>query len=105
MAAKDYVFVTGMVTPYLAKKTKGQVISQDRRPIEGVPGKRLRLNPRCAEKHQWIVAELEKGTEKVIIAKKLHVSICTFYRYLVYTGLHKPQNCNRPCWKERGIFK
>ena len=34
MAAKDYVFVTGMVTPYLAKKTKGQVMSQDRRPIE-----------------------------------------------------------------------
>lgn len=32
--AKDYVFVTGMVTPYLAKKTKGQVMSQDRRPIE-----------------------------------------------------------------------
>lgn len=34
MAAKDYVFVTGMVTPYLAKKTKGKVMSQDRRPIE-----------------------------------------------------------------------
>ena len=34
MAAKDYVFVTGMVTPYLTKKTKGQVMSQDRRPIE-----------------------------------------------------------------------
>lgn len=73
--------------------------------LGGVPGKRLRLNPRCAEKHQWIVAELEKGTEKVIIAKKLHISICTFYRYLVYTGLHDPQNCSRPCWKERGIFK
>lgn len=34
MAAKDYVFVTGMVTPYLAKKTKGKVMSQDRRPVE-----------------------------------------------------------------------
>lgn len=34
MAAKDYVFVTGMVTPYLAKRTKGQVMSQDRRPIK-----------------------------------------------------------------------
>ena len=34
MAAKDYVFVTGMVTPYLAKKTKGHVMSQDRRPVE-----------------------------------------------------------------------
>ena len=31
--AKDYVFVTGMVQAYLAKKTKGQVMSQDRRPI------------------------------------------------------------------------
>lgn len=34
MAAKDYVFVTGMFTPYLAKETKGQVISKDRRPIK-----------------------------------------------------------------------
>ena len=34
MAAKDYIFVTGMITPYLAKKTKGHVMSQDRRPIE-----------------------------------------------------------------------
>lgn len=34
MAAKDYVFVTGMVTPYLTKKTKGQIMSPDRRPIE-----------------------------------------------------------------------
>lgn len=34
MAAKDYVFVTGLVTPYLAKKTKGHVMSQDRRTVE-----------------------------------------------------------------------
>ena len=34
MSAKNYVFVTGMVTPYLAKKTKGLVMSQDRRPVE-----------------------------------------------------------------------
>ena len=73
--------------------------------LGGVPGKRLRLNPKCVEKHDWIVNQLEAGTEKVIIAKKLRVSICTFYRYLVYTGLHDPQNCSRPCWKERGIFK
>ena len=33
MAAKDYVFVTGMVTPYLAKKTKGPAMSQDRRMV------------------------------------------------------------------------
>ena len=73
--------------------------------LGGVPGKRLRLNPKCVEKHDWIVKQLEAGTEKIIIAKKLHISICTFYRYLVYTGLHDPQNCSRPCWKERGIFK
>lgn len=34
MAAKDYVLVTGMVTPYLARKTKGRIMSQDRRIIE-----------------------------------------------------------------------
>lgn len=73
--------------------------------LGGVPGKRLRLNPKCVVKHDWIVKQLEAGTEKVIIAKKLHISICTFYRYLVYTGLHNPQNCSRPCWKERGIYK
>lgn len=73
--------------------------------LGGVPGKRLRLNPKCVEKHNWIVNQLELGTEKVIIAKKIHVSICTFYRYLVYTGLHDPQNCSRECWKERGIYR
>lgn len=34
MAAKDYIFMTGLVTPYLAKKTKGHKMSQDRRPVE-----------------------------------------------------------------------
>lgn len=73
--------------------------------LGGVPGKRLRLNPKCVEKHDWIVNQLEAGTEKVIIAKKLHISICTFYRYLVYTGLYEPTKCNRDCWKERGIYR
>lgn len=73
--------------------------------LGGVPGKRLRLNPKCVEKHDWIVKQLEAGTEKVIIAKKLHISICTFYRYLVYTGLYEPTKCNRDCWKERGIYR
>ena len=68
-------------------------------------GQRLRLNPKCVEKHEWIVSQLEAGTEKVIIAKKLKVSICTLYRYLVYTGLHDPKNCTRACWKEHGIFR
>ena len=33
MAAKDYVFVTGMANVYLAKKTKGPAMSQDRRQV------------------------------------------------------------------------
>ena len=33
MAAKDYVFVTGMVAAYLTKKTKGPAMSQDRRMV------------------------------------------------------------------------
>jgi DNA invertase Pin-like site-specific DNA recombinase len=73
--------------------------------LGGVPGKRLRLNPRCEAKHQWIIAELEKGTEKVIIAKKLKVSKCTLYRYLVYTGLYDPKKCERECWKKYGIYR
>lgn len=73
--------------------------------LGGVPGKRLRLNPKCVMKHDWIVQKLNEGMEKTKIAKRLHISICTFYRYLVYTGLHDPQNCSRPCWKERGIYK
>lgn len=36
MAAKDYIFVTGMNTAYLAKKQKTQrpTMSMDRRPVE-----------------------------------------------------------------------
>lgn len=73
--------------------------------LGGVLGKRLRLNPKCVMKHDWIVQKLDEGMEKTKIAKRLHISICTLYRYLVYTGLHDPQNCSRPCWKERGIYK
>ena len=73
--------------------------------LGGVSGKRLRLNPKCVVKHDWIVQKLNEGMEKTKIAKRLHISICTLYRYLVYTGLHDPQNCSRPCWKERGIYK
>ena len=67
-------------------------------------GQRLRLNPKCAKHHEWIVAQLEVGTSKAIIARKLHVSICTLYRYLTYTELYIPKNCNRKCWIEHGIF-
>jgi len=62
-------------------------------------GFRCRLNPKCANKHEWIIKELNKGTEKTVVAKKLKVSKTTFYRYLVYTGLHTPINCLQEGWK------
>ena len=67
-------------------------------------GFRCRLNPRCAEKHDYIVKELKKGTDKTLIAKRIKVSKTTFYRYLVYTGLHLPIHCQQKGWKEHGIF-
>ena len=67
-------------------------------------GERLRLNPKCTVRHDWIVAQLEKGTEKTKIAKRLHINICTFYRYLIYTGLHNPKNCKSERWIKYGIF-
>ena len=67
-------------------------------------GFRCRLNPKCANKHEWIIKELNKGTEKTVIAKKLKVSKTTFYRYLVYTELHTPINCLQEGWKEYGIY-
>jgi len=79
------------------KKAEGVVLGRQR-------GFRCRLNPKCTEKHEWIVKELEKGTQKKIITKKLKVSKTTFYRYLVYTGLHTPINCQQEGWKEYGIY-
>ena len=67
-------------------------------------GFRCRLNPQCAMKHEWIIKELTKGTEKTVIAKKLKVSRTTFYRYLVYTDIHTPINCQQEGWKEYGIY-
>ena len=67
-------------------------------------GQRLRLNPKCSERHDWIVEQLEKGEEKIRIAKHLHVSPCTLYRYLTYTGLFTPKHCTRECWTNYGIF-
>lgn len=80
-----------------------------RKKIEGVKlghqrGFRCRLNPKCANKHDWIIKELAKGTEKKVIAKKLKVSRNTFYRYLVYTELHEPINCKQEGWKEYSIY-
>ena len=67
-------------------------------------GQRLRLNPKCVARHDWIVRQLQAGTAKTIIAKRLHVSIATLYRYLAYTGLFTPENCERECWQKYGIF-
>ena len=67
-------------------------------------GFRCRLNPKCKNKHEWIIRELSKGTNKTVIAKKLKVSKTTFYRYLVYTGLHAPIHCQQEGWEEYGIY-
>ena len=67
-------------------------------------GFRCRLNPKCANKHDYIVKELAKGTEKTVISKKLKVSKTTLYRYLVYTGLHIPINCQQEGWEDYGIY-
>ena len=53
---------------------------------------------------RYIVKELAKGTEKTVIAKRLKVSKTTFYRYLVYTGIHQPINCQQEGWEEYGIY-
>jgi len=79
------------------KKAEGMVLGRQR-------GFRCRLNQKCTDKHEWIVKELEKGTQKKIIAKKLKVSKTTFYRYLVYTDLYTPVNCQQEGWKEYGIY-
>ncbi len=80
-----------------------------RKKAEGVKlghpkGTRLRINPKCEEKFEYIVAELAKGTNKTILAKKCKVSKTTFYRYLIYKGLHDPVGSNQPNWKENGIY-
>lgn len=80
-----------------------------RKKAEGVKlghprGFRCKLNDKCAIKHEWIIKELAKGTEKTVIAKKLKVSRTTFYRYLVYTDIHTPINCQQEGWKEYGIY-
>ena len=43
-------------------------------------------------------------TQKKIIAKKLKISKTTFYRYLVYTDLYTPVNCQQEGWKEYRIY-
>ena len=79
------------------KKAEGAMLGHCR-------GFRCRLNPKCANKHDYIVKELAKGTEKTVISKRLKVSKTTLYRYLVYTGLHLPINCQQEGWEEYGIY-
>ena len=79
------------------KKSEGAKLGHPR-------GFRCRLNPQCVSRHNYILKELAKGTEKTIIAKRLKVSKTTFYRYLVYTGLHLPINCQQEGWEEYGIY-
>lgn len=67
-------------------------------------GQRLRLNPKCATRHDWIVQQLECGVDKIKIAQQLHISPATLYRYLTYTNLYTPQNCQRECWIKYKIF-
>ena len=80
-----------------------------RKKAEGVKlghphGFRCRLNPKCAQRHEYIVKELNRGTKKTVIARRLKVSKTTFYRYLVYTDLHNPVNSKQKDWKEYGIY-
>ena len=80
-----------------------------RKKAEGVKlghkkGERLRLNPKCEKRHEWIVSQLSRGIEKTMIAKRLKVSVSTLYRYLVYTGIYIPKNCQRESWQQYGIF-
>jgi DNA invertase Pin-like site-specific DNA recombinase len=80
-----------------------------RKKAEGVKlghphGFRCRLNPKCAKRHDYIVKELDRGTMKSKIAKKCRVSKTTFYRYLVYSGLHDPVNCQQTGWHEWKIY-
>ena len=79
------------------KKAEGVTLGHPR-------GFRCRLNPKCAKRHNYIVKELAKGTEKKVIAKKLKVSKTTFYRYLVYTELHRPIHCQQEGWEAYGIY-
>ena len=79
------------------KKAEGAKLGHQR-------GFRCRLNPKCVNRHDYIVKELSKGINKTVIAKRLNVSKTTFYRYLVYTGLHLPINCQQEGWEEYGIY-
>lgn len=67
-------------------------------------GQRLRLNPKCAARHEWIERQLKSGMEKSEIARRLKISKATLYRYMTYTGLYFPSNCHREAWVKYGIY-
>lgn len=64
-------------------------------------GIRCRENPKCVARHHYIVAQLENGVSKTLIAKCIGVSKATLYRYLVYCGLHTSSSKK---WIETGIY-
>ncbi len=72
--------------------------------LGGERGVRLRLNPKCAAKHDYIVKKLAEGTMKTHIARRIGVNKSVFYRYLVYTGLFSPQT-HREAWHKYGIYR
>lgn len=67
-------------------------------------GYHCRLNPKCVDKHDWIIRSLAKGKEKTWIARRLKISKSTLYRYLVYCGIHKPLMCHQERWIKHGVF-
>ena len=79
------------------KKAEGMALGHPR-------GFRCRLNPKCVKYHDYIVNELAKGSGRTFIARRVKVSKTTFYRYLVYTGLHIPIHCQQEGWKNHGIY-
>lgn len=79
------------------KKAEGVVLGRAK-------GVRCRLNKKCLSKHDWLVGELEKGTPKMELARKLKISSATLYRYLIYTNLFEPVNCKSSAWLERKIY-
>ena len=67
-------------------------------------GIRRRLNPVCEQNHAWIKTQLKNGVSKLQIARLLHVSKNTFYRYLAYSGIREPVGCKQRSWREWQIL-
>lgn len=50
------------------------------------------LNEKCKMKHDLIAQQLDEGISKKALARQLHISVGTLYRYLASTGLDYPKN-------------